>query len=120
MPVVASTMLADQPVNEPEPDPPEAPALWYFTGVFDFPWAPDAVGRWLTLTLFALVSNCVATVALHSLPTLSGDHNYGSAIMTPFVIALAAIVGLLMMAFASGCVVTIVRDTAAGIDEITD
>ena len=114
-----STEPIEDPLFESEPPPPP-PRRWYFSGVFSFPWYPGTLGRWCTLTLFFLVANPLATVLLVSLPTLSGDHNVGSAIMVPFMLALCGIVWSLTMAVACGCVVAVIRDTASGNDEVAD
>jgi DNA-directed RNA polymerase subunit M/transcription elongation factor TFIIS len=113
-----------EPILEPEPLPPPAPSLWYWTGIFSFPWYPETVSRWMTLTLFAVFANGVAAYGVGVIAEMAAGGNalgnIGAAIKVAFTIALAAISWLLMLAYGSGCVVAIIRDTASGNDDVAD
>ena len=115
---------AAAPSLEPEPLPPAAPRWWFYSGVFSFPWNPGTVSRWFVLTMLALFSNGVTAYGISLAPELAGASGpmagYGVGMKVASTIALGAIVWLLMMSFACGCAVAVIRDTAAGNDEVAD
>jgi DNA-directed RNA polymerase subunit RPC12/RpoP len=118
------TTPVDAPLSEPEPLPEAAPRWWFFSGIFTFPWSPGTVSRWMVLTILSLFSNGITAYGLSLMPDLAGASGpmagYGVGIKVACTIAAGAIIWLMMMAYASGCVVAVIRDTASGNDEVTD
>jgi hypothetical protein len=116
--------LPDQPLHESHPLPAAAPRYWFFTGVFTFPWYAGTISRWGTLTVFSLFANGVTAYGLSAVREMAegagGLGAFGVAMKVAGSIAAGAIIWLIMMAYASACVVAVVRDTASGIDEVTD
>ena len=114
----------DQPRQEPEPLPEPPVEWWFLSGIFSFPWYPGTIGRWMVLTIMSLCSNGITAYGLSLLPELAAASGpvagYGVGMKVASTIALGAITWLLMMAYTSGCVVTVIRDTASGNDEVAD
>jgi DNA-directed RNA polymerase subunit RPC12/RpoP len=118
------TVPVDQPISEPEPLPAAAPRWWFLSGVFSFPWYPNTVSRWMVLAMLSLFSNGVTAYGLSLVPDLAEAAGpiagYGVGIKVACTVAMGAISWLLMMAYACGCVVAVIRDTASGNDEVAD
>jgi DNA-directed RNA polymerase subunit RPC12/RpoP len=120
-----STEPREAPGLEPEPLPPPAPTLWYMEGIFNFPWQQETISHWMTLTLFSAFANGVTAYGLGIMAAMaeaggSPFASFGVAMKMAFTIALGAISWLLMICYASGCVVAIIRETASGNDEVSD
>ncbi len=113
----------DEPESEPEEPPPDSTG-WYSSGIFTFPWQEKTTRHWLTLTLFAAFANGTTAYALGLVAGMGegGDSlsSIGFAAKLAFTVLLAASAWLLMIAYASGCVVAIIRETASGNDEVSD
>ena len=124
-----ATLISVEPKIDPLfedaiPPPPPPTALWFWSGVFSFPWYLETRSRWMTLTILSAFANGLAAYGLSLASELAGASGplagYGVGLKVTGTIAMGAIVWLLMLAFASGCVVSIVRETAGGNDEVTD
>jgi len=115
---------ADPLFDDAVPPPPPPSALWFWSGVFNFPWYLETRSRWMTLTILSAFANGAAAYGLSlaaELASASGPlAGYGVGMKVAGTIAVGAILWLLMLAYASGCVVSIVRETAGGNDEVTD
>lgn len=114
-----------EPRLEPEPLPPPAPTLWYISGIFNFPWQQETISHWMTLTLFSAFANGVTAYGLSVVAEMVGAGgspfaSFGVAMKMAFTIALGAIAWLLMLCYASGCAIAIIRETASGNEEVTD
>jgi DNA-directed RNA polymerase subunit RPC12/RpoP len=123
-PFASGVHLPDQPLHQPHALPPAAPRYWFLSGVFTFPWHSATISRWGTLTIFALFSNGATAFGLAAVKEMAegagGLGAFGVAMKVAGSIAAGAILWLITMAYASACVLAVVRDTASGIDEVTD
>jgi DNA-directed RNA polymerase subunit RPC12/RpoP len=112
------------PLHEPEPPPAAPPRWWFLSGIFSFPWYPGTISRWMMLTIMSLFSNGVTAYGLSLMTEMASSSGvisgYGVGIKVASTIALGAIIWLIMMAYMSGCVVAVIRDTASGNDEVAD
>lgn len=116
-----STAAPDKPLfDEPAiPLPAAAPQRWYLTGVFSFPGYPGTMGRFAALAIALLLSNFMSTVLFVSLRAANKTIEVGD-LFAVLALVLAGIVWSLSLAFASGCIVAVIRDTASGNDEVAD
>ncbi|MBI2825313.1 MAG: hypothetical protein HYX69_11565 [Planctomycetia bacterium] len=112
----------DRTITAPPPEP--APRLWFVTGVFGFPWYPGTISRWMILTLFLLFANTIVVFGGKAIMGMVAGAGAGDAYATAFKVALSVALGMIVwtltMAYIAGCVVTVIRDTAAGNNDIED
>ncbi len=129
---VGETPIERPPVNvellrstgtiEPIPLPAPPPRLWFYEGVLSFPWKRESIGRWLILSLIALVTDAITTYAILSLPIFERGFNFdqGSAITSMLVVWLGSTLWAFTLFYAANCVFSVIRDTAFGNDVVTD
>jgi DNA-directed RNA polymerase subunit RPC12/RpoP len=121
-PPVNVDLLRSSGTLEPVPLAPPPPRLWFYTGVFSFPWRQESIARWLILSLWALVTGAVTTYAIVALPIFQRGFNFdqGSAIMSMLVVWLGSTLWAFTLYYASNCVFSVIRDTAFGNDMVAD
>jgi DNA-directed RNA polymerase subunit RPC12/RpoP len=121
-PPVNVDLLRSRGTLEAHPLPPPPPRLWFYEGVLSFPWKQESIGRWLILSLFAIVTDAVTTYAVVVLPMFRQefDRDAATALQAPFAVMLGGLLWSFTMFYAANCIYSVIRDTAAGSDEITD
>jgi len=121
-PAINVELLRSRGTLEPHPLPPPPPRLWYYDGVLSFPWRSESIARWLILSLLALVTDGVTTYLVAVSPVFQQgfDMDRSSLLAGPFLMMIAGLVWAYMMFYAANCVFSVIRDTAAGADEVTD
>ena len=92
------------------PTPPPWPFL---TGIFTFPFYLTSVVRWFTLS-----ASGAMILALAVSGTITAMQGSMASIVGVFMIAAAAIIGILWLAAAAACLLTILQETAHGVDAI--
>ncbi len=98
--------------------PPEGFALsWaFFSGVFSFAWWPNAVGKWIFLSIFLSIAGCLAGLVM--LAFEAGGH---MGIVSAGSLALAAFfIGLFALSYGAACMVDIIVNTAYNNDKAAD
>lgn len=94
--------------------PPEGVALtWaFFSGVFTFPWWPNAIGKWTFFSIFLSITGLLAVQIMTAL---------ASAWPLAVVLAIvASLVGVFAFSYGAACMVDIVVNTAYNNDKAAD
>lgn len=106
-------------IEKEQAPPPPPPQLWWLTGVFDFPWREETISRWFVLTIFTTLTAAFSFMTIGAIAALG---NAGAMMQfgTMALIVLSGLAWFLSLAYMSGCVVSIVRSTAAGNDKVAD
>lgn len=99
----------------PSPVLPEPPRWSMFSGVFFFPWQREARLRWLYITAGLLVANGVTLLAAGGAEVSFGGIVGAAALGVVVLFAL-----LWSALLASACLLSVIRETAAGIDVIEE
>lgn len=107
----------------PSLPPPSAPPRWtMFSGVFSFPWQPEARLRWLYLTIGFLAAGELTVFILHFSGMATGTAAAGGTGAGGLAVGALGIIvfwlSVWTLSFASACVVSVARETAAGIDQV--
>jgi hypothetical protein len=112
---VKPELLLVQGTLPAEPPPADPPRWWFASGVFTFPWRRSALGNWLTLSMFLvpLVMFLGAGAYL-----MYGLNKFGSSLLAYLIIPLAWSF-VWSMSYAAACAMSIMQDTAAGEDDVT-
>ena len=119
---VYKAALEHPPPPETPPEewvlPPEGIALkWaFFSGVFTFAWWPNAVGKWIFLSIFLSIAGCIASL-IESAFAVGGEMGVVSAACFALV---AFMVGLFACSYGAACMVDIIVNTAYNNDKAAD
>lgn len=97
-------------VAEP-PDP--APRWILFSGVFGFPWQVHARTRWIFLTFGLFIVGGISAFA-----ESGAEGSFGGIVAVAALGVVILMILLMTAAFASACLMSVVRETAAGVDVI--
>jgi hypothetical protein len=115
-------------LEEPEPSPKEAmdeadeeslplaaPSLSsFYTGVFTFPWWPNAILKWIILSVLTMPS----TALLLAIAQMSAD-SFGVVVIGMFALV-AFVVGLFALSYAASCLIDITVNTSYNHDKADD
>nr|ALS90503.1 MetaGeneMark_Unknown Function [uncultured bacterium] len=105
------------PAKKPHDDwvrPPEGVALtWaFFSGVFSYAWWPNAIGKWIFLSICLSLAGCVAVWIMTAFEAF-----WPGAVVLAIV---ASLVGVFGLSFAAACMVDIIVNTAYNNDKAGD
>ena len=109
------------------PTPPpvaDAPRWTMFSGVFSFPWQREARLRWLYMTIGFLASCELLAFVWHFSGMATGTAAAGGAGGGGLAVGALGIVVLWLLiwtgSFAAACLVSVARETAAGVDQVDE
>jgi DNA-directed RNA polymerase subunit RPC12/RpoP len=98
---------------------PEPPAWTFFSGVFDFPWRPDTISRWVWMSLGLLVVGLLGAYveSLAVAAFTEGDRAKGITL----VFFLLPLIWLTFWTFSytAACCIPVIMDTGNGNDRIS-
>jgi DNA-directed RNA polymerase subunit M/transcription elongation factor TFIIS len=119
-PALLTNFLTVETRLEPEKISPP-PAVWWASGVFDFPWRGETRPRWIWLVVDGVFCAAISIFSLLVLRAVLGAVGLGG----PAVMLVAGIFGALLMLpwlltgfYAAALLLAVVIDTANGADEI--